>query len=39
MRAGAVELVSEADPKWLTDLKFFATGWIGGLIFFGTLLA
>lgn len=23
---------------WLEDLKLFATGWIGGLIFFGTLL-
>ncbi len=24
---------------WLDDLKLFATGWIGGLIFFGTLLS
>jgi hypothetical protein len=24
--------------KWLEDLKLFATGWIGGLIFFGTLI-
>jgi hypothetical protein len=23
---------------WLHDLKLFATAWIGGLIFFGTLL-
>jgi len=23
---------------WLDDLRLFATGWIGGLIFFGTLL-
>jgi hypothetical protein len=23
---------------WLEDLKLFATGWVGGLIFFGTLL-
>ena len=23
----------------LDDLKLFATGWIGGLIFFGTLLS
>lgn len=22
---------------WLDDLKLFATGWIGGLVFFGTL--
>lgn len=28
-----------AEPaKWLDDLKLFATGWVGGLIFFGTLL-
>ena len=24
---------------WLDDLKLFATGWIGGLVFFGTLLS
>ncbi len=23
---------------WLDDLKLFATGWIGGLVFFGTFL-
>ena len=28
-----------AEPaRWLEDLKLFATGWIGGLVFFGTLL-
>lgn len=28
-----------AEPgQWLDDLRLFATGWIGGLIFFGTLL-
>ena len=28
-----------AEPaQWLEDLKLFATGWIGGLVFFGTLL-
>ena len=28
-----------AEPAaWLEDLKLFATGWVGGLIFFGTLL-
>ena len=27
-----------AEPaRWLEDLKLFATGWVGGLIFFGTL--
>jgi hypothetical protein len=25
--------------EWFEDLKLFATGWIGGLIFFGTLLS
>ncbi len=24
---------------WLEDLKLFATGWIGGLIFFGTFFS
>jgi hypothetical protein len=26
------------EPEWLEDLRLFATGWIGGLIFFGTLI-
>ena len=25
--------------QWLADLKLFATGWIGGLVFFGTFLS
>ena len=36
----------EADPfegaepaVWLQDLKLFALGWVGGLIFFGTLIS
>ncbi len=34
----AREPFAGAEPaKWLEDLKLFATGWIGGLIFFGTL--
>jgi len=24
---------------WIEDLRLFATGWIGGLVFFGTLLS
>ena len=33
-------LFASAEPaKWLEDLKLFATGWIGGLIFFGTYLS
>ncbi len=27
-----------APAAWLADLRLFATGWVGGLIFFGTLL-
>ena len=28
-----------AEPAaWLQDLKLFAIGWIGGLVFFGTLI-
>jgi hypothetical protein len=28
-----------AEPGgWLDDLRLFATGWVGGLIFFGTLI-
>ena len=23
---------------WLDDLRLFATGWVGGLVFFGTFL-
>ncbi len=26
-------------PVWLDDLRLFATGWVGGLIFFGVLLS
>ena len=29
----------EERPDPLQDLKLFATGWVGGLVFFGTLLA
>jgi hypothetical protein len=32
------DMLAGAEPAaWLRDLKLFATGWIGGLIFFGTL--
>ena len=24
---------------WLKDLRLFATGWVGGLVFFGTLFS
>ena len=30
---------AEREPaQWAEDLKLFVTGWVGGLIFFGTLL-
>lgn len=38
--------LEEAEPfagvksaAWLDDLRLFTTGWIGGLIFFGTFLS
>ena len=38
MALSATEPFAGAEPaQWLEDLKLFATGWIGGLIFFGTL--
>ena len=39
VRALAVETMIELDPKWIEDVKLFATGWLAGLVFFGTLLA
>jgi hypothetical protein len=39
IRALASEPVETRDPEWLEDLKLFATGWLGGLVFFGTFLA
>ena len=43
-RAGALPFAA-AEPfegadaaAWLDDLKLFATGWIGGVVFFGTLI-
>ena len=29
----------EQQSQILDDLRLFATGWLGGLVFFGTLLA
>ena len=37
---GEAEPFAGADAAaWLDDLKLFATGWIGGLVFFGTFLS
>jgi hypothetical protein len=34
------QLFDGAEPAvWLQDLKLFAFGWIGGLVFFGTLIS
>jgi hypothetical protein len=46
-RAVAIAMpVAEAEPfteeqaaLWLTDLKLFVTAWLGGVVFFGTLLS
>jgi hypothetical protein len=35
----AVARFLRSAPGWAGDLKLFATAWLGGLIFFGTLLA
>ena len=39
IRALALPAIGEHEPEWLKDLRLFATGWVAGLIFFGTLLA
>ena len=39
MALEAAEPFAGADAAaWLDDLRLFATGWIGGLVFFGTLI-
>jgi hypothetical protein len=34
----AQPLSTNQAEAWLEDLRLFATGWVGGLVFFGTLL-
>ena len=29
----------EGSSDWLDDIRLFFTGWLGGLVFFGTFLA
>lgn len=36
--AGPAPFAAAEPAAWLEDLRLFATGWVGGLIFFGTLL-
>ena len=33
------DLLSGSPQSWLQDAKLFATFWLGGLVFFGTMLA
>ena len=34
------DMLAGAEPAvWLQDLKLFALGWVGGLVFFGTLIS
>jgi hypothetical protein len=37
MTTSATLAIADA-PAWLDDVRLFVTGWVGGLIFFGTLL-
>ena len=33
-------LVGEAEPaEWLADLRLFVPAWLGGVVFFGTMLS
>lgn len=33
------EMSLAESPAWLQDARLFATFWLGGLVFFGTLIA
>ncbi|HTU11849.1 MAG TPA: hypothetical protein VMG08_13230 [Allosphingosinicella sp.] len=38
--AREAEPFTEAEAaRWLADLKLFVTAWLGGVVFFGTLLS
>ena len=39
IRALALDTILEGEPEWMKDLRLFATGWLAGLVFFGTFLA
>ena len=34
-----LDLLSAGPPAWLHDAKLFVTAWLGGIVFFGTLIA
>ena len=38
LRMAAPFALAAGPPPWLDDLRLFLTGWVGGLIFFGTLI-
>ncbi|MBV9883647.1 MAG: hypothetical protein JO276_11615 [Sphingomonadaceae bacterium] len=35
----AASFAGATPAAWLADLKLFAFGWLGGLVFFGTLIS
>ena len=35
----AAPLSEEQATEWLADLRLFVTAWLGGVVFFGTLLS
>lgn len=37
--AGGQQYTEAQAAAWLDDLKLFATVWLGGVVFFGTLLS
>jgi hypothetical protein len=40
LRAAEAEPFTEAQTEaWLADLRLFVTAWLGGVVFFGTLLS
>ena len=40
MPAAETEPFTEAQAaEWLADLRLFVTAWLGGVVFFGTLLS
>jgi hypothetical protein len=36
---GAEQITQEQAAEWLADLRLFVTAWLGGVVFFGTLLS
>ena len=35
----ADQITQEQAAEWLADLRLFVTAWLGGVVFFGTLLS